>query len=321
MGLKSKLNNRIILPSKLFYKDIKQHNISIGFNRFLSSSLHGTVIGAKASKRVQKKITVKLNNEFSEVLEQYDDYQSECHYDKHSPVWVFWMQGYDNAPIIVKKCINSIKESTNHPVHILTSNNLSKYYDFPDYIQMKYNRGIISHAQFSDILRMTLLAEYGGLWIDATVFIPNKIPESTFLCEFFTCKRDICDSGYVSQYRWTSFLNGCQKGCIIQKAAKDLFFAYWKKHDYLIDYLLVDYIFLLIYENNKKARLLMDELPYNNPLIEELQNRMNRIYNQKEYYELVNCSNTYFFKLSWRMSFEECSDGKLTYYGYICKKQ
>ena len=274
-------------------------------------------MGTNLGKKVQAEIYQKLYGDFQNVFAKYRNYSYDCCYDSCSPVWVFWMQGYDNAPVIVKKCIDSIKAATDHPVHILTSDNLSEYYDFPVYIKEKYANGIITHAQFSDILRMTLLSEYGGLWIDATIFIPCGIPEKIFQREFFTCKRDIKGSGYVSEYRWTSFLNGCQNGCVIQKIAKDLFFAYWEKYDYLIDYLLVDYVFLLIYQNIPKAKQLIDELPYNNPQIEELQNRMNDICDQVNYQELINQPDTDFFKLSWRMNFEKKIDGKQTYFGYF----
>lgn len=317
MSVKSILQNRIAVPCKALKNDFKNNNAGIGLSRFVSSVARGTPVGTRAGNKIQKKIYDKLFNDFKDVLIRYQKYDSLCEYDKNAPVWVFWMQGYESAPAIVKKCIDSIKLSTAHPVHILTSENISDYYSFPDYINEKYASGVITHAQFSDILRMTLLAEYGGLWIDATIFIPNQIPESVFQCEFFTCKREIKASGYVSEYRWTSFLNGCQKGCVIQKAAKDLFFEYWKNNNYLIDYLLVDYVLLLIYRNIPRAKEIIDNLPYNNPQIEELQNRMNQIYDEQDYQSLINQSETDFFKLSWRMNFEKQKDGMQTYYGYF----
>ena len=315
MKLKSVLQNRIAAPLKAWHSDARNHNGDIGFYRFASSVFHGTSLGARAGRKVQKKIYGKLFRSSRDILERYRDDSAECVYDSSAPVWVFWMQGYESAPVIVKKCFDSIKAASGHPVHLITSDNLFSYYDFPSYIREKYADGVITNAQFSDILRMTLLSEYGGLWIDATIFIPRSIPEEIFRREFFTCKRDVRESGYVSGYRWTSFLNGCQKGCVIQRAAKDLFFSYWEKNDYLIDYLLVDYVLLLIYENLPKAKKLIDELPFNNPLIEELQNRMNSVYDEEEYRRLINDSDTYFFKLSWRIAFSPVKDSKQTFYG------
>ena len=315
MRLKSVFDNRIKVPLQVWWQDARHHNGSIGFYRFIASVSKGTSIGSIASKRVQIKISKKLCLDFYSIIEKYKNDDTEVLYDSQAPVWVLWMQGYKNAPDIVKRCIDSIRVSTSHPVHLITSDNISKYYSFPNYINEKYINGTITNAQFSDILRMALLADYGGLWIDATIFIPTAIPEGIFEREFFTCKRDIKNTGYVSEYRWTSFLNGCKKGCVIQRAAKDMFFVYWEKYDYLVDYLLVDYILLLIYENIPKATRLMDDLPYNNSQIEELQNRMNEVFDEKAYQKLVTDSDTDFFKLSWRMKFETSKNGKKTYFG------
>ena len=320
MRLKSVLDNRIIVPLHVWRQDARYHNRSIGFYRFISSVLKGTSIGSSASKRVQKKISKKLYLELYDIIEKYKNDDTDVLYDSQAPVWVLWMQGYKNAPDIVKRCIDSIRASTSHPVHLITSDNISNYCSFPNYIKKKYLNETITNAQFSDVLRMTLLAKYGGLWIDATIFIPTAIPEGVFEREFFTCKRDIKNSGYVSECLWTSFLNGCQKGCVIQRAAKDMFFAYWKKNDYLIDYLLVDYILLLIYQNIPKAKQLIDNLPYNNPQIEKLQNIMNEVFDENTYHELITASDTDFFKLSWRMEFETSKNGQDTYFGRFLQK-
>lgn len=315
MRAKSVFHNRIIVPTRVLRQDVRRNNVSIGFQRFVASVFKGTEIGTGANRKVQAKTAEKLYRDFFDILARYKNDNSEVLYDNRAPVWVLWMQGYDKAPDIVKKCIDSIKAATTHPVHLITSDNLSEYCTFPDYIWFKYEKGWITNAQFSDILRMTLLAEYGGLWIDATIFIPNSIPEDVFKKEFFTCKRDIKNSGYVSEYRWTSFLNGCQNGCVIQKAAKDMFFDYWEKYDYLIDYLLVDYVMLLIYQHIPLAKQLIDDLPYNNPQIEELQNRMDLVFSEDEYHKLIFESDTSFFKLSWRMKFEKQKAGQQTYFG------
>lgn len=315
MSLKRVFANRISNPVKALRVDFKHGQLRLGIDRFMSSLTAGTAVGRFFGKRVSRLIYRQLDRFFAPTIEKYKNYEYECQYDKNSPVWVLWMQGYDNAPTIVKKCIDSIRNATAHPVHLITEENLDSYYDFPDFIKDKLASGIITKAQFSDILRFTLLSEYGGIWIDATIFIPKAIPEEVFKREFFTCKRPKRESGYVSEYRWTSFLNGCQKNCVIQKAAKELFFEYWKKFDYLVDYLLVDYSLLIVYNNVLRARELIDELPYNNIRIEELQELMSEEYDAEKYNELINSTDTSFFKLSWRMDFPKEKNGRKTFYG------
>ena len=320
MGLGVIIKNRIFDPLNTMFTEIGHGQIKLGITRFFASVFRGSKFGISLNQKIHSIIITQLENELSYVLDRFRNYSCECKYDKNAPVWVCWLQGYDNAPEIVKRCINSIKTSTTHPVNIVTSENLLSFCDFPDYIMSKYSKGIITNAQFSDILRMTLLSEYGGLWIDATIFIPKELPEEVFNYQFYTCKRKPINGGYVSNYKWTSFLNGCQKSCVIQKAVKDLFYEYWNINDYLIDYLLVDYFMILVYRNIPNARNLIDDLPYNNPQIEELQSRMSLPYDEIEYKHLINDSDTDFFKLSWRMNFDrETSDNKMTYYGWFLK--
>lgn len=313
------IENRLIKPIKAFGTDCKHKNVSLGFNRMLASFFHGTGLSKSSVIRCRKIIIETLERDYAEILEKYNNYTAETLYDPQAPVWVLWLQGYDNAPPIVKKCIDSIKRGTTHPVNLLTLDNLSDYITLPEYINEKYKKGIITHAQMSDIIRMTLLAEYGGLWIDATVYVPQAVPETVFKSEFYTCKRKSeLANYYVSQYRWTSFINGCQKGCVIQKAMKELFFEYWKKNDYLIDYLLVDFFMLAVYNNVSHAKELIDSHPYNQPQLETLQEIMSQVYDEEKYNNLTIKSNTDMFKLSWRMNFKrETEEGRQTFFGYF----
>lgn len=315
MRIATILKNRVTSPLKVMFQDIKNGQFKIGITRFLVSVFRGTKISYFLSQKIHNMIIKKLEKDFLYVLDKYRDYSVKCEYDANSPVWVCWMQGYDNAPIIVKKCIDSIRISTNHPVNIITKDKIDTFIHLPDYIMEKYNKQIITNAQFSDILRMCLLSQYGGIWIDATIFVPGKLSEKIFQYQFYTCKRKPQKSGYVSNYMWTSFLNGCQKNCIVQKVVNDLFLAYWEKYDYLIDYLLVDYFMMLVYRNLPKAKDLIDNVPYNNLLVEELQNRMSMSFNKEDYDNLLYNSGTFLFKLSWRMKFEEKTvDGNTTYF-------
>ena len=72
---------------------------------------------------------------------------------------------------------------------------------------------------------------------------------------------------------------------------------------------------MLVYRNLPKAKDLIDSVPFNNLLVEELQNRMSMSFNKEDYDNLLYNSDTYLFKLSWRMNFEkETDDGNTTYF-------
>jgi hypothetical protein len=90
-------------------------------------------------------------------------------------------------PPIVQSCFQSLcSHAGNHLVHLITQENISKYVTIPDYILRKVQEGKISFTHFSDILRMCLLYEHGGLWIDATVYVSQPIPEKVFQEPLFT---------------------------------------------------------------------------------------------------------------------------------------
>lgn len=55
-------------------------------------------------------------------------------------------------------------------INVVTLDNLDHYLKLPRIIFDKYNRGWISGAHLSDVIRINLLAYYGGIWIDSTVF-------------------------------------------------------------------------------------------------------------------------------------------------------
>lgn len=53
----------------------------------------------------------------------------------------------DNAPDLVKKCYESLKNNLkDKEIILITSENISKYVTFPDYIMEKWEKGIITHT-------------------------------------------------------------------------------------------------------------------------------------------------------------------------------
>ncbi|MBO7316194.1 MAG: hypothetical protein J6U44_03405, partial [Paludibacteraceae bacterium] len=93
-------------------------------------------------------------------------------------VWVCWLQGIENAPYIVQKCVESIKKhSLDYEVILLDKNNIKNYISLPSYIEEKHLKGIIPNAHYTDYIRVILLAKYGGIWIDSTFFLTDKLPD------------------------------------------------------------------------------------------------------------------------------------------------
>lgn len=90
-------------------------------------------------------------------------------------VWILWMQGLENAPELVLACIESvIRQLPDKKIVILDKENFKEYVSMPEDIIEKWERGIIGMAHFSDLLRLEILIQYGGYWIDSTVLCTDN---------------------------------------------------------------------------------------------------------------------------------------------------
>ena len=110
--------------------------------------------------------------------------------DTNFKVFVCWWQGLDNdTPLLVKKCIESIKNNfLRHEVIIIDKNNYTNYTTIPAFILKKFEQGRISMTHFSDILRMSLISDNGGCWIDATCLFTDSPEEELEKYDFYTNK-------------------------------------------------------------------------------------------------------------------------------------
>lgn len=58
-------------------------------------------------------------------------------------IWVMWWQGVNNAPALVKKCVNILKQkSPDYEVTFLDKNNYQEYVQIPSYITDKFKGGV-----------------------------------------------------------------------------------------------------------------------------------------------------------------------------------
>ena len=262
-----------------------------------------------------------LNVLLHDVIEKYQfcEYNAPIKEPEKAVIWVLWWQGEENAPEIVKACIRSIRKNANgHKVIFLSQENYQSYVTLPEMIVKKHNAGVISHAAYSDMIRLSLLSKYGGMWIDATVFISQPIPEELFLKDFFTLKTYNRNYTWVSKSRWTGYYLAGKKNFQLFTFARDALFLYWQKMDYIIDYLLPDYVYELAYQNISVVRRAIDDLPDNNKRRGDLMAAINNEYDP-ELFQMLKTGETFASKLSWRYGnpVATTKNGKMTNYGYL----
>ena len=236
-------------------------------------------------------------------------------------IWTMWWQGEENAPVLVKKCIDSMREKSNGgKVVVITEENYLQYIELPDYILEKVKKRIITITHLSDLIRMELIYRYGGIWIDSTVFINYEIPSEIYEFDFYTIKREY-NSEYmsrnVSKARWSAYLIGGKKGCRICSLMRLLFYSYWKQENTMIAYFLIDYFLDEVISQDRESRKLLDVVPYYESDIF----LMNRIMNKKAYKEIKDAGRDkkqigIFNKLSWKTEYD-CKDknGEKTFFG------
>lgn len=231
------------------------------------------------------------------------------------PVWVCWLQGESQMPPVVKKCYGEMKKFWGEErVKLITEDNIPSYITLPSHILERFERNRFTRTHYSDILRVCFLSEYGGLWMDSTILMTGSISLSD--SDFFSIKGEKQDDAYVSDYKWTGYcLGGCAHNPLFD-SLKDLLVAYWRDHDRLIDYFILDYFIRLVYDVNPEIKHLIDSTPESNPDVAFFQQHINDPFCEADFKKV--CATTSLHKLSWKgLPREFTPDGELTYYGYI----
>lgn len=236
-------------------------------------------------------------------------------------IWTFWWQGESMAPEMIKQCIASMKQNSNgHEVIVISEANYMQYIQVPDYISDKVKRGIITYTHLSDIIRMLLLKTYGGLWLDATIFVTDKIPDSYFNYNYFTAKLPRQKISCISEFRWSGNVMGGKKQYCFFSYMCDFFAAYWKQEEKLIDYFLIDYATEIALQNMDNFREDFERLDYNNVSMYDIGRIANEECVQEHLKEIMDA--TIFHKLQRRDKYlVETHNHKLTYYGALLKKE
>ena len=173
-------------------------------------------------------------------------------------IYIYWGQKFINASFVVKKCLLSWKlKNPTWEIIELDDDNLSEYINIEEEIPDIQNKNI-TKTSYSDIIRVFLLAKYGGCWCDATTFC-NK-PLNNWLNEkistgFFGFNKPGADRLLSS---W--FLYSEENNYIIQKW-KEKTILYWKNHNKAHQYCWFHYLFNDLYNSDHKFKELWNSTP------------------------------------------------------------
>lgn len=172
--------------------------------------------------------------------------------EEHKIIWQYWAQGFESTdmPDLVKICLRSVElHNGGYTLIRISDKNINEYIEIPDWVRDRMT--IMSKAHFSDLLRCVILSLYGGLWLDAAVFLSGDIPQ--YICEndFFMYRRDEREKnkvfwentfayywGYSPDFAVKSLIGimySLRGGRVVSDFA-EMLLMFWKNYDYSPDY-------------------------------------------------------------------------------------
>lgn len=264
----------------------------------------------------QIKIKSKLYKKFIHDLKTFDkslnnDFKSDI--QKSKKIWVCWLQGIENAPALVQRCYRSLLDNlADREIVLITSDNLDKYTNMPSWILEKYKKGIITHTHFSDLLRIELLCNHGGTWIDSTVFCSSgNIPSYMMDSDLFVFQnlKPGADGSTINISSWFMTSKANNK---ILLAVRHLLWEYWKKENVLIDYFLLHYLIGIVQDFYKEDWGKIVQVP--NSLPHVLLLMMFEKFDQTKWDAIIQMCP--FHKLAYKRSDEDMKK-EGTYYQYF----
>ena len=89
-------------------------------------------------------------------------------------IWINWFQGWENAPEITDYCVQSWRHyNPDWNVVLLDRSNCMDYCDLEKQLPGLNPNNIA----LSDLLRASLLANNGGVWVDSTAFCNKPLDD------------------------------------------------------------------------------------------------------------------------------------------------
>jgi hypothetical protein len=166
--------------------------------------------------------------------------------DASGTIWQYWDDGPESAPDVVRMAMASVDRFAWAPVVRLTEETIAAHVRLHPVVAAK--RHAMTATHFSDVLRLHLLAERGGVWLDATVMLTAGRPAPIADAPFFAFTRP------EDPFLLSSWYLQCRPGDPLVTAWRDLLIRYWQQHDRLEEYFLVHFLFEALVTCHRAAR-------------------------------------------------------------------
>lgn len=253
---------------------------------------------------------------FIDAFPNYVTGLNEPVYSGKKYAWSCWWQGIEEAPDLIKACINSQKKylPKDTELIIITQDNYCDYVDFPQWIFDKIEDGKLTLTTFSDVLRASLLYKFGGIWLDSTILLTEPMLSDFWDYDVFTLR----------EFRYCLSFMGGKPGQTFYQILMEGFFYYYRHYEYTKYYLLVTYLLDIARNRYQEIQEKYDRLPIKSAGISNIGNfdslsyHMHETYTPEVYHKYVD--GIYIHKLQRRFDrFGEKIHNPDNIYHYILK--
>lgn len=174
-------------------------------------------------------------------------------------IFTLWLQGQEQAPPLVKACLDSIRRHSDAELVVLDGRTVFDWIDLPEGIVRKWKEGKMRAAHFADICRVELLYRYGGVWMDATCYLDAPLPEWLWEADFFVYQGGENVSGAYGGIQ-NCFIRAAKDACLLQ-VWRTAILTYWEHEDSAVDYFVHQLLFSMAVAVNPHAAALYAKMP------------------------------------------------------------
>lgn len=285
------------------YSILKQMNVPYSCNwALITSGLRGVSI-------LEKELIKIYDNYFTTETRKYQNASFCSDVVAKKTIWVCWWQGEKAMPPLVHNCFLRLKhKQPDIEVVLITKDNYTEYVTIPSAVVSLLNEGKITITFFSDYLRACILAQHGGLWVDASTYFVHTIPTGVFSAEFIS-QRSTLDSvdakrHVISEARWAAYFIGSgYEGCVIFQFLRECLEKILLEFHYNPYYFSIDLIIRLAYNEIPCCKPYIDLLEPSSPDVHLFSSLWNDKFSE-EYFRVL-CLRNDIFKLNSKWHIED----------------
>lgn len=178
--------------------------------------------------------------------------------------------------------------------------------------------GQLTLTTLSDIIRGWCLYNFGGIWVDATIFF--NLPQIDMMIQnrYFSTRKiqnDQNENQYVAEGKWSGFFMMTGKYNPLMKFIYEGIVAILKKRGSIYEYFTIEYLIAIFYDNNLWFKELIDGLEG------FALSRNNIDLNAEWTSDLLRRYDRPFYKLSYKAAYQDLTpSGMPTLYKVLCDK-